>query len=76
MFANEDVGASVESRCCSLADVEDARQVAVTRHPALGYPCFNAFREHVLDNFVSEYAAGRTPNPCVDCNKFVKFGAV
>ena len=77
MFANEDVGMSVESRCCSLADVEDARQVAAKlgiEHKVI--PCFNAFREHVLDKFVSEYAAGRTPNPCVDCNKHVKFGAL
>jgi tRNA-specific 2-thiouridylase len=77
MFANEDVGMSVESRCCSLSDVEDARQVAEKlgiEHKVI--PCFNAFREHVLDKFVSEYAAGRTPNPCVDCNKFVKFGAL
>lgn len=77
MFANEDVGMSVESRCCSLADVEDARQVAAKLGiPHKVIPCFNAFREHVLDKFVSEYAAGRTPNPCVDCNKFVKFGAL
>lgn len=77
MFANEDVGMSVESRCCSLADVEDARQVAGKlgiEHKVI--PCFNAFREHVLDKFVSEYQCGRTPNPCVDCNKHVKFGTL
>src|SRR5579871_2408215 len=60
--------------CCSLGAVEDARRVART----LGVPHYvmdfkEDFREAVIENFVSEYAAGRTPNPCVRCNKFVKF---
>ena len=77
MFANEDVGMDVESRCCSISDIQDARAVA----KKLGiehfvFPCFNSFREHVLNKFVSEYEAGLTPNPCVDCNKHVKFGTL
>lgn len=60
--------------CCSLGAVEDARRVA----SVLGIPHYvmnfkDEFRESVIDNFIDEYAAGRTPNPCVRCNKFVKF---
>jgi len=60
--------------CCSLGAVEDARRVA----RVLGIPHYvmnfkEEFRESVIDNFIAEYAAGRTPNPCVQCNKHVKF---
>lgn len=60
--------------CCSLGAVEDARRVAKT----LGIPHYvfnfkDAFRQSVIDNFVEEYERGRTPNPCVQCNKHVKF---
>lgn len=65
-----------ESGCCSLSAVEDARRVAHT----LGIPHYvinlrDAFDRDVIHNFVEEYAAGRTPNPCVRCNKFIKFDA-
>ncbi len=60
--------------CCSLGAVEDARRVA----RILGIPHYvmnfrEEFRKSVIDNFIEEYAAGRTPNPCVQCNKTVKF---
>jgi tRNA-specific 2-thiouridylase len=60
--------------CCSLDDLYDARKVA-TR---LGIPFYvkemeSAFEEAVIDDFVAEYLAGRTPNPCVRCNEKVKF---
>lgn len=60
--------------CCSLGAVEDARRVA----KVLGIPHYvmnfkEEFRESVIQNFIDEYAAGRTPNPCVQCNKTVKF---
>lgn len=75
MFSNEDLGLEQDSACCSLSDVEDAKLVA----HKLGIPhyVFNfspCFRHCVIDRFISEYEAGRTPNPCVDCNKHIKFG--
>jgi tRNA-specific 2-thiouridylase len=60
--------------CCSLDDVEDAKRVA----DQLGIPHYtlnmkDAFRENVVDYFVDEYRHGRTPNPCIACNRVLKF---
>ena len=60
--------------CCSLESIEDARSVARRLgipHHVLDFE--GPFREAVMDPFVAEYAAGRTPNPCVRCNRFVRF---
>jgi tRNA-specific 2-thiouridylase len=64
-------------RCCSPEDFRDARQVA----DRLGFPHYvldmeEDFRRHVLAPFATDYAAGRTPSPCVRCNTFIKFGAL
>jgi tRNA-specific 2-thiouridylase len=62
------------SGCCSLGAVEDARRVARildVPHYVINYR--DAFRQTVIQNFIDEYEAGRTPNPCVQCNKHVKF---
>lgn len=62
------------SGCCSLGAVEDARRVAAKLE--IPYYVINmkeAFRETVIQNFIEEYEAGRTPNPCVQCNRHVKF---
>jgi tRNA-specific 2-thiouridylase len=66
-----------EGKCCSFDDRQDARRVC----DALGIPFYvlnlkDAFREAVIDPFVREYAAGRTPNPCTLCNERLKFGAL
>ena len=74
LFSNEVLGENEESTCCSLDDVEDARSVAFR----LGMPfyVFNAadrFRGDVMDKFVRCYEEGLTPNPCIDCNRHLKF---
>ncbi len=60
--------------CCTAADAEDARRVA----DKLGIPFYalnlQAEFGQIIDYFVSEYTAGRTPNPCVQCNNWIKFG--
>lgn len=74
LFHNEDTGVSREHTCCSLDDVEDARSVA--RRLGIPYYVFNfsdRFRERVIDKFVGAYENGATPNPCVDCNRYLKF---
>ena len=73
MFNNYEIGID-ESLCCSLEDVEDARNVA----HSLGIPYYvynftEEFKENVIDRFVDAYINGRTPNPCIDCNRFIKF---
>ncbi|HVS03725.1 MAG TPA: tRNA 2-thiouridine(34) synthase MnmA [Thermoanaerobaculia bacterium] len=72
--AGEETGAPGGGRCCGALDLGDARQVA---HQA-GIPHYTLrldgeFRERVVDPFVADYLAGRTPSPCVRCNTFVKF---
>lgn len=74
LFQNGDVGVSHEHSCCSLEDVEDARSVAYALN--IPYYVFNfsdRFREDVIDRFVEAYENGRTPNPCIDCNRYLKF---
>ncbi len=63
--------------CCSVEAADDARRVAqVLDIPFYVWNLSDIFRRSVVDNFVGEYASGRTPNPCVRCNETVKFGAV
>lgn len=63
------------NRCCSLESVNDARSVA----DRLGIPFYvinveRPFRENIVEFFIDEYAAGRTPNPCLVCNRKIRFG--
>ena len=63
--------------CCSLEDSRDARRAAdVLEIPFYVWDVAERFARDVVDDFVAEYAAGRTPNPCVRCNERIKFAAV
>lgn len=74
LYDNADAGVDRAHTCCSLDDVEDARSVA--HRLGMDYFVFNFsddFREKVIDKFVASYLSGRTPNPCIDCNRYMKF---
>ena len=70
-------GTKKETGCCSLDSINDARKVAVD----MGFHHFivdirEDFGDYVIDNFVDEYIAGRTPNPCVLCNTHIKWSSL
>ena len=74
LFSNEEIGCSRAKTCCSLEDVEDARSVAYRL--GIPYYVFNFtedFGRQVIDRFVAAYENGATPNPCIDCNRYLKF---
>ncbi len=63
--------------CCTLEDSRDARRAAdVIGIPFYVWDMAERFHEDVVDDFLAEYAAGRTPNPCLRCNEKIKFAAV
>ena len=67
-------GGESDSGCCSVADVEDARRVA--QQLGIMHHVFNLteeFDRHVVTPYVSEHGQGRTPNPCIECNRTIKF---
>ena len=74
LYDNETVGTKEAKTCCSLDDAMDARRVA----DKIGMPFYvlnfeEDFKEKVISNFVDCYQKGMTPNPCIDCNRFIKF---
>ncbi len=74
LYSNEDIGIDRTKTCCSLNDVEDARYAAFRL--GIDFHVFNFaddFKQKVIDNFVDTYIAGGTPNPCIECNKHLKF---
>lgn len=74
LFSNEEIGIKPEKTCCSLDDVEDARSVA--KRLDMEHYVFNftdEFEKKVIEKFVRSYETGATPNPCIDCNRYLKF---
>lgn len=74
LFSNEDIGVDYESTCCSLDDIQDAKQVCSRlgiKHYTFNFA--DRFRQDVIDRFIDAYANGKTPNPCIDCNRHLKF---
>jgi tRNA-specific 2-thiouridylase len=74
LFENNDVGVCSDKSCCSLDDAEDARSVALK----LGIPFYifnfaTEFKKQVIEPFVYCYLNGQTPNPCIECNRHLKF---
>ena len=77
LYTNTDAGISERHTCCSLDDVEDARAVAYRL--GMRYCAFNfseGFREQVMLPFCEAYRRARTPNPCIECNRRMKFDAL
>ena len=70
-------GNSSSERCCSVSNIEDAqivaKQLGISHHVL---DLQEIFKRTIIDHFISEYERGRTPNPCVRCNKRIKFGAL
>lgn len=74
LFQNKDIGISKSHTCCSLEDVEDAKDVAYKlRIPHYVFNFSEKFRECVIKPFINAYENGVTPNPCIDCNRYLKF---
>lgn len=78
IWQDEGVAArELEGGCCGLSAVDDARRVA----QSLGIPYYvmnfrDEFQKKVIDYFIAEYKKGRTPNPCIACNKYLKWEAL
>lgn len=74
LYDNEDLGSPREATCCSADDIEDARSVAYR----IGIPYYvvnykDDFKAKVMEPFVDSYMKGCTPNPCIECNRHLKF---
>jgi tRNA-uridine 2-sulfurtransferase len=77
MYLGVNNAAAKRKACCSPREIEDARNVCrVLSIPHHVLDFSNLLQDRVIDDFVAEYAAGRTPNPCIQCNRYLKFGAL
>ena len=71
------IGVTMQGGCCGQSAVDDARRVC----DVIGIPYYvmsfrDVFQKNVIDYFVNEYISGRTPNPCIACNRYVKWEAL
>ncbi|MDD5938420.1 MAG: tRNA 2-thiouridine(34) synthase MnmA [Clostridiales bacterium] len=74
LYRNEDLGLSQFHTCCSQRDIDDASEVAFQLDiPYEVLDFTDEFRHCVIDKFIRVYEAGGTPNPCIDCNRYMKF---
>lgn len=74
LFHSEEITSCSHKTCCSFDDVEDAR--AVCRRLSMPFYVFNfteKFHDEVIHRFINAYQQGCTPNPCIDCNRYMKF---
>ncbi len=74
LFGNQDIGLDKGHPCCTLDDVADAKDVC--RRLGIPHYVFNFmddFEEKVIHKFIQSYQRGETPNPCIDCNRYLKF---
>ena len=74
LYDNEDISEARDNTCCSVDDIADAR--AVCNRLSIPYYVLNfreSFNEQVIDRFIRAYENGSTPNPCIDCNRYMKF---
>src|SRR5436305_1612965 len=74
LWAETGPGEGSSNKCCSLESVNDARRVA----DQLGMPFYlinveKPFKQNVVDFFINSYSAGLTPNPCLECNRHIRF---
>ena len=77
LYRNADIGLSQYHGCCTQRDIDDAADVAFTLDMPFHILDYTAeFRQAVIEKFISTYEAGGTPNPCIDCNRSLKFGAL
>jgi tRNA-uridine 2-sulfurtransferase len=76
VIESEDDGVErvIQNKCCSLESVDDARRVArLLDMPFYLYNVEQEFRENIVESFYEDYVAGRTPNPCLTCNRHIRF---
>lgn len=74
LYDNDDIGEEKDKTCCSLSDVDDARSVAYSL--GMEYYVFNFkedFEKNVINPFINAYENGLTPNPCIECNRYMKY---
>ncbi len=74
LYHNEDIGLSIFKTCCTQSDIDDAANVAQRLGMPFEVKDFTSdFKREVIDKFIRTYEEGGTPNPCIDCNRCLKF---